>query len=54
VLEALQADAALVELRNARDVLTTALGDGSVTADDAPLVEDLVFRIRAALEPYYD
>jgi hypothetical protein len=54
VLEALQADAALIELKNAKDVLTTALGDGSVTADEAPLVEDLVFRVRAALEPYYD
>jgi Met-zincin len=54
VLEGFQNDAALLELRAARDTVSEALSTGAVPAADVPLTEDLLARMEAALTPYYD
>jgi hypothetical protein len=53
VLHALQADGALVALRAARDQLQQQRRDGLVTAEQVPLVDDLLERVDGALSPYY-
>jgi hypothetical protein len=53
VLRGLQTDAALVELRGAREALSDARRDGQVPPAQVPLVDDLLERMASALSPYY-
>jgi Met-zincin len=52
-LKKLQSPSALVELRASRTALALALVSG-VSDDEAPLLEDLLTRVVAALTPYFD
>jgi hypothetical protein len=54
VLRGLQTDAALLELRQAREALWQQRRDGQVPAEQVPLVDDLLARMDAALTPYYE
>jgi hypothetical protein len=54
VLKALQDEAALLELRAARDALAAELAGATGIVDEAPLLEDLSARIEAALSPYFN
>lgn len=54
VLKRLQSEPALLQLRAARDSVSAALTAGTVPEADIPLTEDLLARIEAALNPYFE